>query len=153
MKIISHRGNVSGPDLNNENNPNYIDRCINLGFDVEIDLRSIDNKLYLGHDNPQYNISLSWLNDRKNFIWIHCKNFESINFLSNTDIKFNYFWHQNDDYTLTSFGYIWTYPGKKYSNKSIIVMPEWNIEINNLPIIKDYNCFGICSDYIQIIFN
>ena len=29
------------------------------------------------------------------------------------DKSLNYFWHQTDDFTLTSHGYIWTYPGKK----------------------------------------
>ena len=31
------------------------------------------------------------------------------------DKTFNYFWHQNDKFTLTSKGYIWTFPGNKYS--------------------------------------
>ena len=60
----------------------------------------------------------------------------------------NYFWHQDDDYTLTSQGLIWTYPGKKTTSNSIVVMPERfdkNLE-------KEYNgVYGICSDYVAIL--
>ena len=39
MKLIAHRGNINGSEPDNENSPEYIDKCIELGFDVEIDLR------------------------------------------------------------------------------------------------------------------
>ena len=51
------------------------------------------------------------------------------------------FWHQGDDYTLTSNGYIWTYPGKLLTTKSICVKP------NSIEEIK--GCSGVCSDYIR----
>ena len=54
MIIISHRGNLNGIDLERENNPYFIDDCISKGFDVEIDLRIKENKLFLGHDFAQY---------------------------------------------------------------------------------------------------
>ena len=41
MIIISHRGNLDGPDKERENNPHFIDDCITKGFDVEIDLRTL----------------------------------------------------------------------------------------------------------------
>ena len=53
-----------------------------------------------------------------------------------------HFWHQNDDYTLTSNGYFWTFPGKKLNFRSICVLPE-------LAKYKNINCSGICSDYIE----
>ena len=56
-------------------------------------------------------------------------------------IKAHYFWHQEDDYTITSKGYIWTYPGKKILPKSICVLPE---RVN----YKKIDCLGICSDFI-----
>ena len=61
-------------------------------------------------------------------------------------IKFkflNVFWHENDDFTLTSKGYIWTYPGKSLTKNSIAVMPEIK-KFQNLE-----SCFGICSDFIS----
>ena len=42
MKIISHRGNIRGAIPDKENRPSYIDCAIGSGYDVEIDLRMID---------------------------------------------------------------------------------------------------------------
>ena len=50
MKFIAHRGNLSGKNLDLENNPKYIDAAINQNYDVEIDLRCNGNDLFLGHD-------------------------------------------------------------------------------------------------------
>jgi hypothetical protein len=141
MILISHRGNINGPISERENHPEYIDEAIALGYDVEIDLWSIEGVLLLGHDKPQYGISQHWLNERVNSLWIHCKNIEAIEWM-NTIGGFTYFWHQEDTLTLTSFNHIWAYPGKQPINNSIAVMPE----INNDNITA---CKGICSDYIQ----
>lgn len=145
MKIICHRANLDGPS-SNENKCEYIDKCIEYFFDVEVDLWSLDNSLYLGHDEPQYKVDLEFLASRNNSLWIHCKNLNALNFLSSSDISFNYFWHQNDDYTLTSKGFIWAYPGKKLTKQSICVMPEWDNPNFEKPIEFE-NMLGICTDY------
>ena len=44
MKIISHRGNVKGSIPDKENRPSYIDCEIGNGYDVELDIRSIDDE-------------------------------------------------------------------------------------------------------------
>jgi hypothetical protein len=41
---------------------------------VEIDVRSINGELWLGHDEPQYRIDHNWLDKRRNYLWLHCKN-------------------------------------------------------------------------------
>ena len=61
MKIISHRGNIEGPNSSTENFPDQINDCINRGYDVEIDLRIIDNIFYLGHDTPDHIVEFEWL--------------------------------------------------------------------------------------------
>lgn len=149
MKLIAHRGNIEGPNLSRENSIDYIEEAISEGFDVEIDLRWEDQKFYLGHDECQYHVPMTWMVKNKDLLWIHCKNQEALEKLSNCMIEFNYFWHQEDDFTLTSKNYIWTYPGKSYISKSIVVMPEWNIDTENLIDILNYECFGICSDYVK----
>jgi hypothetical protein len=140
MILISHRGNIHGKCTDKENHPDYIDEAIKLGYDVEVDLWSINDVLFLGHDMPQYQIPLAWLNQRKNKLWIHCKNIEVIELISRIN-DFNWFWHEEDTLTLTSQRYIWAYPGKQPILNSIAVMPE----IHNEEVIK---CKGICSDYI-----
>lgn len=143
--LISHRGNLKGRELSLENNPKQIDFCINLGFDIEIDLRYENKKWWIGHDSPQYEISIDYLLDRKRFLWCHCKNFSALDNLQDFDL--NYFWHGRDDHTITSKNYIWTLPGKEIGKNNIIVLPELNMSIDE---IKNLECFGICSDYIEL---
>jgi hypothetical protein len=142
MILISHRGNISGRIENAENRPDYIDNAIRLGYDVEVDIWVIEGTFYLGHDEPQYVVILDWLYERKNKIWIHCKNIRAIETFNLLPEIYNYFWHQEDTVTLTSKNFIWAYPGEQPINRSIAVMPE--LFNDNLD-----SCSGICSDYIQ----
>jgi len=138
MLLISHRGNIDGINKSEENKIDYINNAINQGFEVEVDVRAFNNKLYLGHDKPDTSIDNNFLLNKK--IWCHAKDFEALIILQKLNCI--YFWHEDDDYTLTSNGYIWTYPGKKLNHKSICVLPE-------LFTLKDIKCAGICSDYIK----
>ena len=61
MKFISHRGNVNGPNPELENKPEQILKCLDEGLDVEVDVWVFGNKLYLGHDEPLTEITLSFL--------------------------------------------------------------------------------------------
>ena len=65
MKIIAHRGNTDGPNPLEENKPKYIDAAIEKGFDVEVDLRMSSEGLFLGHDKPDYPVTIGWLYERK----------------------------------------------------------------------------------------
>ena len=138
MYLISHRGNINGIQKEQENKPEYINRALEKGFDVEIDVRFSNGKFFLGHDYDQYEIDHKFLSNKK--IWCHAKTNEALFALN--EINAHYFWHQEDDYTITSKGYIWTYPGKKLFLKSICVLPE-------IANYKDINCMGICSDFIE----
>ena len=141
MKLISHRGNLTGPNLEKENSIPYIQEALNKGFDVEIDVWVIDNKIYLGHDKPQYLIEEIWLQLYKKQLWIHCKNINAVYYFTSKLKLFNYFWHETDTITLTSKNYIWAYPGKQPIIGSIAVMPEvCNDDVTH--------CLGVCSDYI-----
>jgi hypothetical protein len=142
IKIISHRGNLNGSNPSIENNPEHIDKVINLGYDVEIDLWAIDGDLYLGHDKPYYKIDKCWLTSRKNKLWIHLKNLETLDFVKNSEL--NYFWHENDKMTLTSNGIPWCYPGI-YTSSGITVM------LTNE--IIDVDVYGICTDYPELYGN
>jgi hypothetical protein len=54
--------------------------------------------------------------------------------------KIHCFWHEGDERTLTSKGYIWTYPYKEVTEKSIICLQH---ELDVAP----QGCLGICSDW------
>jgi len=139
MIYISHRGNLDGPKIDNENSPEYIQNAIAAGYDVEIDVWFQNNKFYLGHDGPQHNIENSFL--LKKEVWCHAKNLEAL--VEMKKVGSHYFWHENDQFTLTSKGYIWTYPGNKLSYNSICVLPENDLKKNIL------ECAGVCSDFIK----
>ena len=142
MFFISHRGNTNGENHKNENRPEYIVETLNKKFDVEIDIWFEKNSFYLGHDKPDYKVDNNFITLRK--LWFHAKNIEALHQLQK--MKLVCFWHQKDDVTLTSNGFIWTYPGWKLTPNSICVLPEKYK-------IKKFNCAGICSDYILRYFN
>ena len=145
MIYISHRGNINGRIEDVENKPEYINDTILLGYDVEVDVWFVDGEWWLGHDKPQYKISVEWLEERQDKLWIHCKNVEAVVELESGNKHydgFNFFWHEIDTLTLTSLSFIWVYPGKQPIKGSIAVMPE----IHNEDVSQ---CYGICSDYIE----
>ena len=140
MILISHRGNIDGVKPIRENSPEYILEAMSLGYDVEIDVWKVDDKWFLGHDEPEYAIQEVFLH--KEGLWCHAKNLSALEAL--LALRIHCFWHQKDCYTLTSNGFIWAYPGKPLTNGSICVMPErYSAETYDFS-----TCTGICSDKI-----
>lgn len=147
MKLISHRGNINGVNPHYENTPEYIDKAINLGYDVEIDVWFTD-KLYLGHDFPEYVIGESWLKDRSENLWIHCKNFSALSKLISTPLKV--FYHQKENHTIIgNTNIIWSHQIDEADNKSIIPLLDKETLQNWIP----KQVFGVCSDYITLLEN
>lgn len=142
MKLIAHRGNVCGPS-DRENEPNYIEEALASGYDAEVDVWFHSGGFWLGHDKPTYNVNPSFF--MLEGLWCHAKNFDALKALR--IVKAEYFWHQEDDFTLTSSGYIWTYPGKSLGQNSIMVMPELSDGLNSI----DKSIYGVCSDYVAKI--
>lgn len=145
MKLIAHRGLINGPDKKLENQPNQILLSLEKGYDCEIDLWKIYDRFYLGHDHPEHRVEQSFL--LQSNLWIHAKNLDALYWLSRTDLT--YFWHQNDDHIITSNGYIWTFPEKTLTDRSVRLMPEWKDP--NFETIKKFPCYGVCSDFVEKI--
>jgi glycerophosphoryl diester phosphodiesterase len=139
MIIIAHRANMNGPNSLTENSLESIQDCFAYGFHVEIDVWYEKGIFWLGHDEPTYKLTdNSILLDEKT--WSHAKNLEAAEELKK--LGAHYFWHQEDDFTLTSRGYFWTYPGKKLGENSIAVMPEVDLHEDTFS-----RAIGVCSDY------
>ena len=79
MIYISHRGNITEIKPELENSPEYVTAAVKLGFDVEVDVWSIKDRLYLGHDEPQYEINLKFLQNDK--FWCHAKNLPALQYM------------------------------------------------------------------------
>lgn len=60
--IVSHRGNLVGADPKVENTTAQIERVADLRIPIEIDVREKGGKLFLGHDEPQEELTLAFLN-------------------------------------------------------------------------------------------
>ena len=135
-KIISHRGNITGPCEELENKPEYILNALKKGFDVEVDVWLINNVLFLGHDKPQYKIELNFIT--KKGLWCHAKNLEAFQYMLKNNV--HCFWHENEKCVLTSKNFIWCFPGIFLEGGITVILGKTNI-------IKQENILGICTDY------
>ena len=142
MKFISHRGNLGSIKENLENKPNYIQNALDLGYDVEVDVRLIGENLFLGHDHADFKVSLDFLKNEK--LWCHAKNLDALDLMIKEGVQC--FWHQEDDYTITSSGKIWAYPGMPVTDQTIIVLKN-EFTVNDVLSLKE--CYGICADNIE----
>tara|TARA_R110002020_G_scaffold420458_2_gene629621 strand:+ start:1743 stop:2252 length:510 start_codon:yes stop_codon:yes gene_type:complete len=138
-KLISHRGNTEGPNPERENKKSYIQEALDMGYDVEIDVWNINKTWFLGHDYPSQEIDIKFLMNNK--LLCHAKNLAALDgMLIHTNI--HCFYHADDPYTITSRGYIVSYPGYEVTPRTICMKPE--LARPNL------DCYGICSDYIGL---
>lgn len=142
--VISHRGNLSGPNPNYENSPRYLEDAINVGFDVECDVHNLgdDNSWYLGHDRLDFKIDFGFFEKHRSKLWCHCKDMYSLYYLSEAGI--NCFAHNTDSFVLSYTGFIITYPDASLglSDRSIAMLPE---KVKNWKGLE--SVFGLCTDY------
>jgi len=145
MRWILHRGNNAGPN-SVENAPPELIKLLDDGFELEVDLWYTNSKLYLGHDFPQYEIDESFLDSSG--LWIHCKDAFTLEYMNTKKKYLHYFYHTDEDYVLTSKGYIWCYVGKPALEGSVIVMPEKSVHSYSWGELVSKNCL-VCSDYLE----
>lgn len=147
MKLISHRGNLDSINSARENSPHYIIEAITAGYDVEIDVWSVDQELYLGHDEPQYSIKLDWLKDRRDSVWVHAKNFKALDYLVDKDLRV--FYHKQEEQSIiNNCNLIWSHDLSNISSRSVIPLLALSDILDYLHYV---NVYGICSDFIKTI--
>jgi hypothetical protein len=127
-----------------ENSPPYILNALKEGYEVEIDVWFENHKWLLGHDKPQYEVEIGFLQDPR--LWCHAKNLAALTHMLKNDI--HCFWHQEDDYTVTSHGHIWVYPGIPANTHSVIVCKSLE-ETEEHYRAEDVG--GICSDFVGLL--
>lgn len=99
MIIISHRGNFAGPEPAVENHPSRIDAAIEEGFHVEVDLRCEGDQLWFGHDEAQYAIDPSWIQERRDRLFLHLKDFAAFKHVAQHAPDRQFICHSADPYT------------------------------------------------------
>jgi len=132
--IISHRGNLRGPCREAENNPAYLEMARDAVGNVETDVWWRDGCFWLGHDAPQFCVSLSWL--EQPWLWCHAKNTDTVGPLLSAGV--HVFWHENDLLTLTSRGIPWCQPGVYLRNGVTVLFGA---------VFPENAVLGYCSDY------
>jgi hypothetical protein len=143
MIFISHRGNLEGKGGENlENHPDYINKALKEGFDVEIDVWFTD-QLYLGHDDPQYLVDKQWLLDRKNRLWIHTKNFAAMDNLIDSDLRL--FYHEKENHVaIANTKLVWSHNLQEATEKSVIPL----LSLDDIKNWKQKPVYAICSDFV-----
>lgn len=144
MKLIAHRGNWQGREHEYENSIPLILRAIAQGFDVEIDVYFINDTWYFGHDYAYHEVPKILIDQLSKYAWFHAKNYNT--FCALLQNNCHCFFHDHDDYTLTSQRIIWAYSGKYVSSDypSIAVMPE-----STEGFVVPQDIYGVCSDNLM----
>lgn len=159
MIVIAHRALLQGPNPSLENSPEAIERAIDQGFMVEVDINSASGMEfdfvlghgYLNHSSIVWGVSIDYVIDIAPYTYFHCKDLKVLNHLLHLRCIPYAFFHDIDQGVMTTDGKIWTYPGQEVYKNSIAVLPEsWNPDISleaNLNATKKLDCYGICTDW------
>jgi hypothetical protein len=150
MKIISHRGNLDGPNPEEENTIVYIDKALSIGYDVEIDLRVQDGFLYLGHDGPEHRITHTHLRDRRQRLWVHCKDLLAFSYY----MEGRAFCHESDPFSIvtngmlsTHHGFIWVHDLSLELTIDSVIPLISKEDIDNFDLDRVKTIYGVCTDY------
>jgi hypothetical protein len=139
-KKIAHRGNTRGPNPDLENSPMYIMGAFNDGFDVEVDAWFRNNKWWLGHDEPRYEVTKYFMGNPG--LWIHAKDAQTLAELTRVGVDWNYFYHENDNVALTAGSWIWTCNPTAKSTRAILM-------ISGKPWYECYTEIGFDRNFTQ----
>lgn len=150
MKLISHRGNLHGPNPERENHPLYILEALAMGYDCEIDVWYDLNKWWLGHDEPQYAVPSGFLAIEG--LWVHCKNLRSLKPLydyrdANGADLCTWFFHEKDTAALTSNQWVWTCSMRQPDTRFVLMIP--NQPWYDFSSLKLQEWYGVCNDWID----
>ena len=140
MIFISNMGNVNGR-TEYEGSPSQVDIALGLGFKVKVDVWVVDGSIFLGRGEPLHLVTDDWFFRRREGLWVRCRNVGALEHFSFYGGRFNYFWQECDDLTLTSWGYVWSNVGCQPVRGSIAFLPELFFEGVD-------GCRGVCSDVI-----
>jgi hypothetical protein len=115
------------------------------GHRVEVDVWYKEHSLWLGHDKPEYKITLDWLISCKRRL-IHAKDGQTFEYLlheaGKRALDLHVFYHTDEDYVLTNKGLVICYPGKPLLEGSVCMMPE-RASYSSTELQQS---FAICSD-------
>jgi hypothetical protein len=150
-QYICHRGNLQSKFIPEENHPEVLDKRIEQGYGVELDVWCSEGKFWLGHDEPQYIVSFEWLMKDASKKYIHCKDGATFEHLllrcGREGYRANLFYHTNEHYALTTRGHVIVHPDAQILEGSVNMMPEMSGRARSWE--EREKAFAVCSDAIH----
>lgn len=146
MIKIAHRGNYAGRNKDRENTISYIEEAILAGYNVEVDAWLLGSEWFLGHDFPVEQVTKDFFERPE--IWTHAKNLIGYVSLYHNP-KVHVFWHNKDDFAITSKGIKWAKTGI-ITHDGVMVMPENDACCLDSLRLEQIEPLGVCSDDFQL---
>lgn len=105
INLIAHRGNLFGPNLLRENQPEYLLSALKQGYSVETDVWYWDGSLQLGHDWPTHPFNIEDFDPLRTY-W-HCKTISTLQYLRQNYPHLQFFYQEKDAASYISNGNYW----------------------------------------------
>jgi len=152
MIYISYQGIYDGTNYEYANTPDQIGKAFGYGVSVMTDVWRVDDKLYLGTDQPLTEVTAKYL--QGNRWYINARNTAMQTWLAEQNSKLypNWFYFPSmppPAYVTASNGKLITPGTVPINNNSIIFLPE--IDDKGCFSTVKLRCFGICSTYLSFI--
>lgn len=142
VEEISYKDHISKYD--GKSTRTKLATALELGLNVEADVRLFKNELWLGHNQPDYLVP-KYFKQYGDRIWWHAKDIPTICYLLEKGV--NCFFHNTDECTITSRGILWIYPEKTLVNNCVAVI-KGETSYTKEQLLQ---CHGICSDSLKDI--
>ena len=152
MIFISYQGIFDGNNFEDANTPKQLGKAFGAGFSCMVDVWRETGKLYLGVDQPLYEVTEKYLQGPR--WWINAQNTDMQNWLQTQPANLypNWFYFPSmppPPYVVASNGKLITPGTVPVNNNSVIFLPE--IDDRGLLSTVNLKCFGICSVYLSFI--
>jgi hypothetical protein len=147
MLYISYRGIIDGNNYQDANTPNQLGKALGSGFSCMIDVWKVDDKFYLGNDQPITEVTAKYL--QGNRWYINARNTAMQTWLPTQNIKLypNYFWFTTPTppppSVTASNGKLITPGTTPINNTSIVFLPE--IDDTSLFSTVKLKCYGVIT--------
>ncbi len=153
MLYISYRGIYDGTNYEYANTPNQLGKAMGAGFSCMIDVWKVDDKFYLGNDQPLTEVTEKYI--QGNRWWINARNTAMQAWLPTqiSTLYPNWFYFTTPNpppaYVTASNGKLITPGTVPINNNSVIFLPE--IDDKGLFSTVHLSNYAICSTYLMLI--
>jgi hypothetical protein len=153
MLYISYQGIYDGQNYEDANTPKQINKALGKGFSCLIDVWRIDNKLYVGTEQPVIEVTEKYIQGPR--FWINAVNEDMQTWIAtqSSTLYPNYFNFAASTppppYATASNGKLITPGTVPINTSSVMFLPE--INDRSLYTMVKVKSFGICSGFLTLI--